>query len=96
MNMYGSGMNPRMYNHFMHVANEMNNYVAASSQRYYQQQRYRPRHDRASYLPVYQRPSLAHAGGVGGLFAYGLYALGLPTSVVHLGYRFGYFIDMNV
>ena len=38
---------------------------------------------------------LLHAGGVGGLFAYGLYALGLPTSIVHLGYRFGYFIDMN-
>ena len=88
-------MNPRMYNHFMRVSNEMHNYVAASTQHYYQQQRYRAVNDRANYLSAYQRPTVVNAGGVGGLFAYGLYALGLPTSIVHLGYRFGYYIDMN-
>ncbi len=54
----------------------------------------RPISNQRYYLAIYQRPSLMNSG-LGGLMAYGLYAIGMPANVVRFGYRFGYFLDSN-
>ena len=84
-------MNPYMFNyHFNNVARSMNNYVIASSYNYYRNRN----RDQRNYLVMYERPSLMN-WGLGGLMAYGLGAIGLPSSVVSYGYRFGAFLDNN-
>jgi len=75
-----------MLQHFHRVARDMNNYVAASAYNYYNQ----PRRDRG--LVMYQA-SPSTSGGLGGLIAYGLYSIGMPSSIVTYGYRLGYFFD---
>ena len=92
MNAYGTGMNPYMFNHFLRVARNMNNYVAAASHGYHQSRRHAALRDRGNYWSMYARPSPLQAGA-GGLLAYGLHAIGLPTSLVYLGYRVGNYID---
>lgn len=87
-------MDPYRSNHFNRVAMDMNNYLIASTYRYYQNQHYRSIRDRRNGLMMYQRPSVFQTG-LGGLLAYGFHAVGLPSSVVQMGYRFGYFLDSN-
>ncbi|CAF2309135.1 unnamed protein product [Rotaria sp. Silwood2] len=81
-----------MRNHFANVARNMNNYVAASTRNYHHGRFYSPRHDRVNYLPMYNRPSIVNSG-LSGFIASGLNAVGMPRSVVNMGYRFGYFFD---
>lgn len=85
-------MNPARRQHFLRVARQMNNYVAVTSHYYYRTPYYPHYNDRANFLSTYQTPSLT-TGGLGGLLAYGLGAIGMPTSVVNFGYRIGYFLD---
>lgn len=85
-------MDPYRANHFNRVAMAMNNYLVASTYRYYQNQHYRSIRDRRHGLMAYGKPSF-NQSGLGGLFAYGLQSVGLPSSVVQVGYRFGYFLD---
>ncbi|CAF0813105.1 unnamed protein product [Adineta ricciae] len=92
--MYGTGMNPRMMNHYLRVAHEMNNYVASSAHNYYRTQTYSFLRDRRNFLTAYQPQTLMTAG-VGNMLAYGLYALRMPQSVVNFGYRLGYMMDTH-
>jgi hypothetical protein len=92
--MYGGSMRPYMFNHFSKVAAAMNNYVAASSRSYYQNQYYRNLADQRDFIVVNQRPPL-FTSGLSGLIAYGLHTIGLPPTVVNFGYRIGYFLDVN-
>ena len=41
---------------------------------------------------MYQKPSLFDSG-LGGMMAYGLSAIGLPSSLANYGYRIGSFFD---
>ncbi|MBL8086418.1 MAG: hypothetical protein JNN26_27565 [Candidatus Obscuribacter sp.] len=72
----------------------MNNYLVASTRRYYQNQYYGSIRDRRYDFMLHQGPSL-NQNGLGGLLAYGLNLIGLPSNVAHLGYRFGSFLDNN-
>lgn len=94
MNMYTTGLNPYMNNHFLNVATAMNNYVAISSYGYYENQYYKIYRDKRNYGIINQIPSLTTTG-FSGLIAYGLHTIGLPPKVVNLGYRIGYFIDVH-
>ncbi|CAF1485397.1 unnamed protein product [Adineta steineri] len=73
----------------------MNNYVANSSYNYYQSSYFPNFRDRRYTFFMTQRPTIMNAG-LSGLLAYGLQSIGMPQTVVNLGYRFGYFIDANV
>ncbi len=94
MNTYAGGMRPYMFHHFSKVSAAMNNYVAASSRSYYQNQYYRNMADQRDYFVVNQRPALM-TSGLSGLIAYGLHTIGLPQPVVNFGYRIGYFLDVH-
>jgi hypothetical protein len=72
----------------------MNNYVAMSSHYYYQRRRAPTIRDQRNFLAAYQQPPL-NSSGFGGLLAYGLSAIGMPASIVNVGYRFGYFMDTH-
>lgn len=85
-------MDPYRLSHFHRVAMDMNNYLIESTYRYYQNQHYRSSRDRRHGLMMYQKPLFGQSG-FGGLLAYGLHSVGLPSSVVQMGYRFGYFLD---
>ena len=86
MNTYGTGMSPYMSNHFMRVARNMNNYVAASAQGALR--------DGGNDWPLFSQPPVLQLL-MTGLLAYGLKSIRVPVSVVHFGYRLGHFIGRN-
>ncbi|CAF0796957.1 unnamed protein product [Rotaria sordida] len=85
-------MNPYKRNHFLNVARNMNNYIAASSQRYLRRPYYSPMRDRANFLSIYNEP-LTTNFGLSGLIAYGLGGIGMLPNMINMGYYFGYFFN---
>lgn len=86
----GFSMPPSRFNHFLRVAQNMNNYVLASAQQYY-----RGHSDRAYYSSMYARPSMMqHHQGWGTLVAYGLEKIGISTGMVRAGSHIARWMDL--
>ena len=88
----GFSMAPSRFNHFLRVAQNMNNYVLASAR-----QQYRGHSDRAYYSSMYPRPAMMHHHhnqGWGSLVAYGLEKIGMSTGMVRAGSHLARWMDL--